>query len=274
MARVSGETPFYGVDGCPGGWLLVGLDETGGGAPEIAATFEEVAARTAGARLVLVDIPIGLPARGRRECDLAAAKALSRAASSVFPVPVREAVYARGYREACAVQERLTGRRLSRQSWALVPKIQEVDEVVRRVPALGQRIRESHPELCFAALNGGRPLARSKRDALGVLERAALLEPHLGDVRALLRRALEGVPARGETEENRRAKGRRTARARGGGSRAEGHDVLDAAVLAVCARLAARHGLLSLPAGRVEKDSEGLRMEIVLARVPGEEPDD
>lgn len=46
-------------------------------------------------------------------CDTAARKALGKRASSVFPAPCR------------------SGRRLSEQSWALFPKIRQVDEYLR-----------------------------------------------------------------------------------------------------------------------------------------------
>lgn len=44
-------------------------------------------------RSMLVDIPIGLPSSELRECDQLARKMLKSKASTVFTVPVREAVY-------------------------------------------------------------------------------------------------------------------------------------------------------------------------------------
>ncbi|HCJ10793.1 MAG TPA: DUF429 domain-containing protein, partial [Clostridiales bacterium] len=112
--------------------------------------------------MALVDIPIGLPGGGgpaERACDRLARRRLGPRGSAVFPVPVREAVYAPTYEAACAIQARTRGgRRLSRQVWALVPKMREVDRTLRELGCEAPLLFESHPELCFAALNGGRPL--------------------------------------------------------------------------------------------------------------------
>ena len=40
-------------------------------------------------------------------------------------------------------------------------------------------MRESHPELVFARLNGGKPVAASKKDADGQVERLKLLDTAL-----------------------------------------------------------------------------------------------
>ena len=57
-------------------------------------TFGELLAHYAGAKLILVDIPIGLPeSKGGRDCDRKARKLLGRrSASSVFPTPTRQTV--------------------------------------------------------------------------------------------------------------------------------------------------------------------------------------
>jgi predicted RNase H-like nuclease len=120
--------------------------------------------------------------------------------------------------------------------------MREVDRALRELGGRAPFLFESHPELCFAALNAGRPLGRSKRHALGILDRAFLLEPHLGDVRSILHRALHDVPP----------------------GALSGDDALDAMVLAVHARLAFRHGMVSLP-DTPERDALGLPMGIAFA---------
>ncbi len=208
--------------------------------------FRDVVERCRRARLVFVDMPIGLPGGGgppERSCDRLARRRLGPRGSTIFPVPVREAVYAPTYKDACAIQARAAGgRRLSRQVWALVPKMREVDRTLQELGGRAPLLFESHPELCFAALNGGRPLDRSKRHVLGVLDRVALLEPHLGDVRTILHRTLDDIPT----------------------TALSGHDALDAMVLAVHARLASRHGMVSLP-DPPERDALGFPMGIVFA---------
>ena len=57
MAR----SEFVGVDGCKGGWFSVGFDQDGCCETEVFPTFCELLAHYSGAKLILVDIPIGLP---------------------------------------------------------------------------------------------------------------------------------------------------------------------------------------------------------------------
>ncbi|MDI6825491.1 MAG: DUF429 domain-containing protein [Bacillota bacterium] len=167
---------YFGVDGCAGGWALV---ELVGGRPVMhlfVAEFAGVLERTKDARLVLVDIPIGLAdaARGERRCDVLARKVLGDRGSCVFPAPIREVVDLPErctQAEASARQRQLTGRGLTMQAYCLLPKIREVDSLMRQNPRLQETVRESHPELCFAALNGGNPVQHGKLSQEGRPER-------------------------------------------------------------------------------------------------------
>ena len=88
------KSKFVGVDGCPYGWFSVGLDNCEGYEVQVFKTFDELLDHYADARLVLVDIPIGLPQGGEgRDCDREARKLLGRPrGSSVFPTPTRPTV--------------------------------------------------------------------------------------------------------------------------------------------------------------------------------------
>lgn len=58
-----------GIDGCRAGWVMVRRDEAGRfEKPIIAKTLDDLPSSD----IVLVDILIGLPDSGRRECDQAA----------------------------------------------------------------------------------------------------------------------------------------------------------------------------------------------------------
>ena len=50
-------------------------------------------------------------------------------AGSVFPIPVRSALSARDYEEACAInaESSVHGLRLARQAFGLFPKLRQVD---------------------------------------------------------------------------------------------------------------------------------------------------
>jgi predicted RNase H-like nuclease len=65
--------------------------------------------------------------QGERLSDLGARRILKARKSSIFPVPCREAVYMESYEKACEVNEKLTGKRISKQAWNIIPKIRDVD---------------------------------------------------------------------------------------------------------------------------------------------------
>jgi predicted RNase H-like nuclease len=154
-----------GVDGWRGGWVAVALD--GAGVSVTAhATFAGVLDVAAGAAVIGVDIPIGLPDTPDRPADVAARAALAPHSSRVFPTFPRRILEAPSHSEA--VLRCGEGPKISSQSFALRAKILEVD-AHRSDP----RIHEVHPELSFAAM-GGLPLP-SKRSWNGASARRRLL---------------------------------------------------------------------------------------------------
>lgn len=178
----SSEAAVLGVDGTRLGWvgaLLRGTAVRWLLLPDAAGVLSVDAAA------VGIDIPIGLPERGPRSCDLAARHRLGPRASTLFITPPRAAVFAADYRSGCAIARELTGAAFSKQLWGIVPKIRDVDAVLR--PIDQDRVVEVHPETSFGALAGA-PLDR-KRSARGVGQRLLALRREL-DVDA----ALAAVP--------------------------------------------------------------------------------
>ena len=223
-----------GVDGCRGGWFAV-LDD-GALSGVVAATFADVLAL--GPDLVAVDIPVGLPEAGPRACDVAARRALApRRGASVFPAPVRPALAGATHAEASALHRTADGRGMSAQAFGIVPKIVEVDRVLRARPDAAARVAEVHPEVSFAAMAGGAALAWSKKTAEGYAERVALLRPTFGD-----------APERIVAE---RPKGLVAA-----------DDVLDAFAVLWTARRIAAGTAHALPDGPPPRDAYGLAMAI------------
>ncbi|PSP86607.1 DUF429 domain-containing protein [Halobacteriales archaeon QS_1_68_17] len=218
---------YVGVDWAAGRWVAVALDGDGGEV-SVHPTLLTVWHAHSGADLVLVDVPIGLPADGRRECDELAREYLGERASSVFLTPVREAVSAESYAEASRRNRERTGDGLSSQTWNILPRVREADVFLREFPAArdgsaaGATVREAHPEVCFAAF-AGEPLATSKHDDGGVEERLAVLgrvDPSLPD---LYERTVESF-VREPPRFARRL------------SKTATDDIADAAVLALAAR--------------------------------------
>jgi predicted RNase H-like nuclease len=161
-----------GVDACSVGWIAVVLHEGVFTQAAVAPRFRELVAATPSASIVAVDIPIGLHANGWRRADGEARRFLKGHSSSVFATPPRAAVQASSYDEANRICRSLTGQGLSRQAWALAPKILDVD---RCRADIAESLFEIHPEVSFRAL-AGKPLAAGKRTWAGYIERRSLLE--------------------------------------------------------------------------------------------------
>jgi predicted RNase H-like nuclease len=124
--------------------------------------------------VVAIDIPIGLPERNGRTAEALVRAQLPGKASSVFSTATRAAYLAADYDAARAASIATTdaGVSVSRQSWALGPKVLEVDAWVRTRP--GVAVIEAHPELAFARLAGA-PVLASKHTAEGLAARRDLL---------------------------------------------------------------------------------------------------
>lgn len=110
---------------------------------------DAVLAATRECGAVGVDIPLGLPVGAApRACDVACARRLGRARSSVFPAPPRAVLAAATPEEARAVARRSTGRAISLQTFHIGPKIREWDALAE-LPA---GVVEVHPEVSLRTL--------------------------------------------------------------------------------------------------------------------------
>ena len=170
-----------GADGCKGGGWAIGMIDGEGelswhAAATTAALLELADEHEADA--VALDVPIGLPSLGRtRACDDLTRGRLGVRRSSVFAAPPREVLRCATYAEA-----RPLAPSLSAQAFGLVPRIREVDDVLRaHGPDAHRRVVECHPELAFAQLAAGRLPLAAKKTAAGALQRIRLLEEALDE---------------------------------------------------------------------------------------------
>jgi predicted RNase H-like nuclease len=85
------------------------------------------------------------------------------------------------YEIAKSLNLQACGSKISRQTWAIVRKIHEADELMRSYVATRDVVVESHPEIVFAALNGWMPMQYPKRTADGIRERFSVLQPFCPD---------------------------------------------------------------------------------------------
>ncbi len=165
-----------GVDSCSFGWIAV-----------LVTFFDEVVEENffllerlndlfhleIRSSFVAVDIPVGLldgPVKGGRECDRAARKVLGKPrASSVFSPPSRLSLSSSTFEEA-------REWRLNRQSFGIIPRVKELDELI--TPDLQVRIREAHPEISYFVMAGLAAASSGKKKKEGREERIELLEAY------------------------------------------------------------------------------------------------
>ena len=234
MDLTDGAVRVAGIDGCPGGWVVV----TASAEPDGPTTVERVSDLTGvlsaldawALDAVGIDIPIGLPQIGPRACDVEARAAVGPRRSSVFPAPLRGLLGARTYEEASWRSRALSGRGISRQAFGILPKVEEVDRIM--APGRQRHIVEAHPEVSLA-VRAGRPMAHPKRRPEGRAERLAALTGAFTDIGDHAAVGVVGTAT---------------------------DDVLDAFAVAWTARrwLAGSHVQLG-----GDRDSRGLRMEII-----------
>lgn len=225
-----------GLDGCRSGWVAARIDGRSrtihflmpnGQASALDALLDLEFKRAA------IDMPIGLPERGYRDCDIEARKLLGANASRVFLGARRDVLTAQFLATLNAALKRAGEPGVSAQLYGLKAKLGEADAFVRANPDID--IREAHPELVFQRLNKGVTVPR-KRDQAGIDLRLALLK----------RDGFKDIDAWCGN------------RPRGSGARPD--DVLDACAMAIAARDFSTKRVV--PRGKVPRDAAGLPMQI------------
>lgn len=164
---------MLGIDACQAGWVGIVLSQ-GTVSAHLAARIGDLvedASSSGPLSVIAIDIPIGLPDRGRRQADLLIRKAVGPRWASVFMTPVRPSLEAADFASATAASRRLAGEGISRQAFALQAKILQVDNWVRQTR---HRVVEVHPEASFAQLAGA-PLHSAKSTWAGITRRRQLL---------------------------------------------------------------------------------------------------
>ena len=182
----------------------------------------------------MIDIPIGLPEGGYRQCDLDARK---KVGPSVF-LGARWNIWAfPNYKAANEHYHSIGEKGISMQLWCLRGKLKEANEGM--TPERQSRLLETHPELVFWRLNRERrhnlkPVCLDKKkNAVGRQQRIAMLKENGFD--------------QVETWLNER-----------NGTGIGRDDLIDACVCA----LAARESVQTVPTDHPPKDARGIRMEM------------
>lgn len=176
------DEKIAGVDGCPGGWILVTRRNTELPVAKLCKSFREVISETRDCKSVMVDIPMNLNEGRFRVVDAKAKEILKKIGrgSSVFMAPVKEAIekpviYASNedYNRISSINEKYTGKKISRQTFCLINKIREVN----CGDPLPDTIHEFHPELVWSRfVNDKKFPSKKKQDGenrrLKILEEA------------------------------------------------------------------------------------------------------
>ncbi len=174
-----------GVDWARGGWAVVVAREAGPDRLEYvhAQTYDSLlkAYLANSPECMAIDVPIGLPVPNgvvplpERRADPAARRVLPRRAKpSVFRVPPREVLEVDDHAAASALSFRLTGKKLSKQSFELRGPILEAEGFA--AASFPVRLVEVHPELAFLHLGGREVVEHRKVSYLGVESRRRALE--------------------------------------------------------------------------------------------------
>ena len=178
-AQSSDDLWLAGVDGCPGGWLVVvGRPDGETMPPRVVKRFADIAFGNERPAIIAVDVPIGLPSQspvGGRLAEREVRSLLGDRRSSVFRIPSRRAVEASVAAEpadarerffaACALARETSDDRkgFAKQGFYILDKVVEVDAFLRAHPDDAGRVFETHPELAFVTMNGGAALDLPKK---------------------------------------------------------------------------------------------------------------
>lgn len=140
---------------------------------------------------------------------------------------------------ASGINNRATGRKLSKQTWWIMPKIREVDELLQSERPAREKLAEVNAELLFWALAGSRPMSHYKKTPQGRSERLTALTRWYPQTATLYEDALKTYPRKDVSRD----------------------DILDAAAAAVSCFISG--GILREIPTESQLDSRGLPMRMV-----------
>ena len=182
-------TLVLGLDGCRGGWIGCLWRGPRSCAEVIFLSSLRLAETTVPSQtaVLAVDVPLGLldaAERGGRECDRLARRHLGRRGSSVFPPPVQAALTADGYAEANRLNRESSPLQIgvSKQAFAIFPKIREANEAMSTSAWLRGRAIEVHPEVCFLMMSGDELTSRKKTLVGATQRRHWLMQVGFGEL--------------------------------------------------------------------------------------------
>ncbi|MDB4138729.1 DUF429 domain-containing protein [Methylophilaceae bacterium] len=163
-----------GIDGCKAGWIIAKTLENESISFQIIKNLNDL--KRINVSHIGIDIPLQLSHTGKRFAEIEARSLLKNRACTIFTPPTLNALRAKNYMDACEVNFKECGKRISKQSWNLFPKIKEAQEFLENKSINKLRIFEVHPELSFMAMNNMSLVQASKKTDIGREIRIKLIQ--------------------------------------------------------------------------------------------------
>ena len=165
-----------GIDGCRSGWITTKILENQSIIFHIIKNLDDDYLKQSNLSHIGIDIPLKLADSGKRPAETEARILLKKRACTIFSPPTLNALRAENYIDACEVNFKDCGKRISKQSWNLFPKIKEAQKFLEKNLISKSKVFEVHPELSFMAMNDMNLIEVSKKTDIGKEIRIKLLQ--------------------------------------------------------------------------------------------------
>ena len=156
-----------GIDGCKAGWITAKILENKSISFQIIENLNDSHLKEGNLSHIGIDIPLQLSNSGKRLAEIEARSLLRNRACTIFSPPTLNALRAKNYIDACDINFKECGKRISKQSWNLFPKIKEAQEFQENKSINKLGVFEVHPELSFMAMNDMSLIKASKKTDIG-----------------------------------------------------------------------------------------------------------
>ena len=167
---------IIGMDGCSAGWFTTKIVDKQSLIFNIIEDLNDDYLKKSNLSHIGIDIPLYLSKTGKRRAEIEARFLLKKRACTIFSPPTFNVLRAKNYIDACEINFKECGNRISKQSWNLFPKIKEAQKFLENNLICQVGIFEIHPELSFMAMNDMNLVEASKKTDIGKEIRIKLIK--------------------------------------------------------------------------------------------------
>ena len=167
---------IIGMDGCSAGWFTTKIADKQSLIFNIIEDLNDDYLKKSNLSHIGIDIPLYLSKTGKRRAEIEARFLLKKRACTIFSPPTFNVLRAKNYIDACEINFKECGNRISKQSWNLFPKIKEAQKFLENNLTFQVGIFEIHPELSFMAMNDMNLIEASKKTDIGKKIRIKLIQ--------------------------------------------------------------------------------------------------